>query len=434
MLFVVDPDVLNDALVRYENALQIFLSQTQNDRPPTLDCVLTVLSQRDRVQVCIEDIRFLSAGQRTKLNQLDKCLRQYSSTLTKVVDLATWRAQDHPPETSWWWYLESPALFSWLERPYLWLARLDWLWMFLTVLLLTIAVTFVLNTLNQILEVGFAGEGTLAVVLQAVLTIGGGTIALTQQGRKALVSLLRRCRIPRQYWQAFSMVTALVLVLIVIGIHDQYLPRLATDWTQRGIEQYQQGRLGGALRNYRKAIALQPDNAKAHYHLGVLYEDVQNREAAIAEYAFVMKSDPEALDRLLRLRAHNNLGRLYILDEKYVAAWSPLERGLSLVKGSALAQPQIQREKYNLLKNMGWLWLQQRQFIEADEVLQAAVALNSQRSAAYCLRAQVLERLKQTQAAQTAWRQCLSGERQIQPEEAIWAAMARQRIAQLKPK
>lgn len=54
---------------------------------------------------------------------------------------------------------------------------------------------------------------------------------------------------------------------------------------------------------YKKAIALQPDVAEAHYNLGVLHEDLQQLDAAIEQYQIVVQSDLTRLNLLTRLPA-----------------------------------------------------------------------------------------------------------------------------------
>lgn len=87
----------------------------------------------------------------------------------------------------------------------------------------------------------------------------------------------------------------------------------------------------------------------------------------------------------------------------------------------------MREETYNLLKIWGWVWLEQGRSLEADESLLKAIGLEPQQPGAYCLRARVLEA---TQTAEPdkirqSWGNCLVGDRQQQPEEATWAALAR---------
>ena len=69
--------------------------------------------------------------------------------------------------------------------------------------------------------------------------------------------------------------------------------------------------------------------------------------------------DAGALDRLTWLQTHNNLGRLYILNEQYRTAWIPLDRAFDSIQEAELTDTAMQVEHYTLLKNLSWLWLEQ---------------------------------------------------------------------------
>lgn len=72
---------------------------------------------------------------------------------------------------------------------------------------------------------------------------------------------------------------------------------------------------------------------------------------------------------------------------------------MSLITEKDQANPEVRTEKYNLLKNLGWLCLRQKHYVDADQFLQEAIALDSERAAAHCLRAQVLAGLEQPKQA-----------------------------------
>ena len=126
-----------------------------------------------------------------------------------------------------------------------------------------------------------------------------------------------------------------------LGIWDLSVcsPRVAQELHRQGLEtHYEQNHADSALQYYEKAIALQPDFAEAHYNLGVLREELQQLDQAAAEYQIVVQSDFNDLKLLTKLRAHNNLGQLYILQKQYRAAWTPLEQALSFVSTTDPAQ------------------------------------------------------------------------------------------------
>ncbi|GAB4370078.1 MAG: hypothetical protein Kow00121_10500 [Elainellaceae cyanobacterium] len=447
-----DAPSLDAALDRYDKALTQLEPSELADSPPVSEQILEALLARDAVQVALDEAKTVFSEALLRLNHLDDRLKPQLEAHFKLWQqprlskqdirhrrelyqtIANWRDLKHPPNTAWWWHFDPPALTPWLERRCTWSDRFDWLWTFLTLFFLTIAVTFILNTLNRVLAGGIDAQGLFAVVLQTALTLAGGVAALTQQGRHTLETFLTRWRIPRHHWQELSAGVTLLLMLIVIGIHNQYLPRLAADLHQDGIAHYQAGRLDSALANYQQAIALRPDYAEAHYNLGILYEDLQKPDQAIAQYELVVQSeppaDPASQQRLIFLRAHNNLGRLYLLKEEPQAAWVPLERGKSLVDADVVQiSPDFRYESYNLLKNLGWARLQQKSYVDAANYLQQAIELDSDRAPAYCLQAQVLA--AQEQDAQAAWERCLQYASLSNPDEAHWIGMAYEYLANI---
>jgi tetratricopeptide (TPR) repeat protein len=146
------------------------------------------------------------------------------------------------------------------------------------------------------------------VVVQVLLTIAGGSAALTEKGRNWLRSQMTRLRIPSHFRQEFGAVAALLILLIVGSIHQFYLPQLAVNRYSAGLDHYQAGQFDSALQSYQQTIAIRPDQVAVHYHLGLLYEDLQRTDEAIAEYQLVTSQDPEELDQLIWLRAHNKSG------------------------------------------------------------------------------------------------------------------------------
>lgn len=416
---------LPNALNRYRKALDLWEKKGEE---PADDRALEVLTARDAVQHWLGQTPDVTSEQLLQLDELDDRLDPQKPSLYKALDLDHWRSLVKPPESATWWYPQPPALLPFLEKRHPVLERFDWLFTFLSLFFLTLAVTVVLDTLNRVVGEGLNTQGMFPVVVQVLLTIAGGSAALTQNGRNFLRMILTRLRIPTHWWQEFSALAALLILLIVAGIHELYLPQLASDRYQEGIAHYEARQFDSALQAYKQSLALQPDFVEAHYSLGLIYEDLQRTDEAISAYQRVVSQDADALDKLIWLRAHNNLGRLHILNGDYRTAWVSLDRAFNAITEADLSSEDMQIERYNLLKNLGWMWLGQERLLEADEFLQQAIAQSPERAAAHCLQAQVLTELEQTGAAQASWLSCLGGERNQQPEEAEWAAMAREQL------
>jgi tetratricopeptide (TPR) repeat protein len=419
---------LESALERYELALDFLEKPEAEEETSVAERVLEVLLARHSVQAALEDSKSVLTSTILRLDEQDSRLKACKGKIHRISQLSSWRSLINPPQEAWYWYLEPPALFTWLEKSHPLLDRFDWLWKFLTLVALAISITFILNTLQRVLAGGLDATGIFAVMAQTILVLAGGS-TLTQQGREALESVLALVRIPKYYWQELSTGLSILFLGIVICIHSFYLPQLATNFYQNGIKQYASGQIGSAMSAYQQAIALRPDYTEAHYALGLLYERLQQADKAIKEYQQVIQSDSETLNLLTQLKTRNSLGRLYILNKKYSDAWIALEEGLSLIKELTQSDQDILYEKYNLLKNLGWLRLQEKHYIDADAFLQQAIELNSERASAYCLQAQVLEGTNREKEAVSFWENCIRYTVSSNPDDAMRAATAREKLA-----
>jgi len=76
----------------------------------------------------------------------------------------------------------------------------------------------------------------------------------------------------------------------------------------QGVERYEAEKLGDAIVLFRKAIALDPDNATYHLNLAVAYGEKGMDEDALGEYREVLRLDPD------NIAAYLNMG--YILNER----------------------------------------------------------------------------------------------------------------------
>lgn len=66
----------------------------------------------------------------------------------------------------------------------------------------------------------------------------------------------------------------------------------------------------------KRSLRENPNSAKTHYNLGVLYYFQGKVEAAIDSYKKALEIDPNLSD------AHKNLGEIYTVREQYDLAWS----------------------------------------------------------------------------------------------------------------
>lgn len=180
-----------------------------------------------------------------------------------------------------------------------------------------------------------------------------------------------------------------------------------------GVTNHLSGQLPQAQFGYNLALLLNPLSPAAHYNQATTYEDQHNYQLAHTEYQ-------QAIEGGL-IPAYNNQARLYILEGNHDAAISLLRIGLPLAQDDAV--------KADMYKNRGWARLEQGRYEEAKLDLTEAIKLESDRSSAYCLLAQVLER-QTDKSAFSNWENCLRFAYQPKtPEEDKWIHLARQRLA-----
>lgn len=155
--------------------------------------------------------------------------------------------------------------------------------------------------------------------------------------------------------------------------------------------------------------------AETHYSLGEVYEDQQNYKQAQAQYQLAIEGG--------LIHAYNNQARLYILNGNYSAAVALLQVSIPLTKNE---EP---RTRYSFFKNLGWARLEQGSVEEAQIQLEQAIALEGDRSAAYCLLAQVLEHQGEKKQAVSHWENCLAYTHLPRtPEEDKWIRLGQQRL------
>jgi len=255
--------------------------------------------------------------------------------------------------------------------------------------------------------------GSFAVISQSVLmllTTGG---VLTEAGRKGIEEVLSQLGIKKYLWQEVKLGLSVVLLFLLIGFRAS-LPQIAAYFNERGLNKYLDGNWSSAQSDYELALALNPDNAEAHYNLGRLYEDLEELDKARTQYRLAAQGDLDA--------GYNELARLYIKSKKYSEAASLLSRGLEL------ASDEDKETRYALWKNLGWAQLGQKRYAEAESSLREAISLDQTRASAHCLLAQVLEGKGAPKSALMEWETCLRYADPRYSEEYDWIEKARQRI------
>lgn len=394
---------LEDALSYYDQTLTE-LEQAEGKLSPPV--ILRVLFARDKVQSALTETTRVRSESFLKMVQLDDRLGNKAELIAKSVPLEKWRISLKPSADAWWWFLDT------LEHP---LDRFDWLWQILTLILLTASISLLVEISNRFLKGGVDWLGAFAVIAQGLIALVAASSALSNVGHTAVEQVLKRLRLPQYVWQESKLLISFTLLVFLYGIWS-CLPWLASYLNDQGLTRYRKGDLAEALSNFERATNLDSNNLKAHYNLGRLYEDLQEMDKARIHYQIAARGG--------LAQAFNESGRLSLQSKKLPEAAALLQRGLELAK--------TKRTRYALLKNLGWVRLEQKRYHEAETHLRQAIALENDfkppLAAAHCLLAQVLQKKIPPVNARREWQTCLERADATVPEEDTWRGLARERL------
>lgn len=90
--------------------------------------------------------------------------------------------------------------------------------------------------------------------------------------------------------------------------------------------------------NYRKAIALDPENAKAKYNMGTLYYTKEQGKSALKKLG---EAGKKAQSKALKHRAYHNQGNTWMKGKKY-------KKAIAAYKNALLNDPTDDQTRYNL--------------------------------------------------------------------------------------
>ncbi len=122
----------------------------------------------------------------------------------------------------------------------------------------------------------------------------------------------------------------------------------------------QSGRAAEAAAEFRESLKLNPDNAPAHYNLGIALSLMRQYDAAAAEFQEAVRIDPEHAE------AHNNLGAMLHIVGKLDEAANEYRRAATLRADNAEAR-----------NNLGRVLTQLGKPAQAVEQFKEALAINA---------------------------------------------------------
>lgn len=122
-----------------------------------------------------------------------------------------------------------------------------------------------------------------------------------------------------------------------------------------------EGEINYAIREYRKTIALNPEDAEAYFGMGEAFRRLGEFSEAELNFRRAFEVDPEHQDAMF------NLGAVYIQQERYADA---IEINTLLVEDPTFLRPQ------RALVNRGWAHYKSGDLEEAREDFEEALASN----------------------------------------------------------
>jgi tetratricopeptide (TPR) repeat protein len=414
---------LDQAIQRYEQAIALLTQSPHEDA--TSAHVLEILTARDFLQNQLENTPDKSGTQLETIIKLDTELREQASAIAQVRNTAgqstNWLESFKPNENAWWWFLEAP-------KPKV----KEWLWNGASIVFLTTALTLVGDIAPRFIAGSPDLLSSFFVTAQGVFGLASaGSILKAFEGTAKGISKQFVGRVKLQPWQKLSVVFLAPLMLSAIALRFS-LPTLSSSYTQWGLSNYNKGDWSSAEADYQRALKLNPDNEKAHYWLGYLYEGLQNTDAAKSQYQLAMKGQ--------YIPAVNNLARLHILNNKSSAAVPLLLKALDSERQKRL-EPEV---KQAISKNLGWARLQQKDYagaelylldaIDLEKPIQLAKKPDISVAAPHCLLAQVKDAKKQEKDALTQWNLCIQYANAFNLDEDGWSIMAQRRLADAERK
>lgn len=150
-----------------------------------------------------------------------------------------------------------------------------------------------------------------------------------------------------------------------------------SDYIRRGNRAYEEGRLQDAMKEYLKAIEMDPENAGAYIGRGNIYGDLGDSEKALKDYDKAIELDPNYAI------AYNNRGILYKETDQYEKAFKDYDKTIELDPNCVEAN----YNRGNLYANLG-------QYEEALKDYDKAIELDPNYASAYYNRGNVYDNLK----------------------------------------
>jgi tetratricopeptide (TPR) repeat protein len=332
---------------------------------------------RDEIAACLEKSNWLLLEVEDRLNHLDQELklkaisiwRRYRTQLLRLRELI-----DPPKARSWWYAEKSNAAL-----------------MIAAVFLLTICLSLLADFTRRLLSSDPDAVGILAIAAQAMFTVVASS-TFTVAGRQWLQrSLNRPAWSPaRQDLVRCMSVSALFLVIFSAW---HFLPQgLAVYYDKRGLGASQTDP-SVAMRDYNRAINLNPHYVSPYVNLATLYVRNYDFEQAATEYRKALMID------VRHISAYNDLAYVLLLGKDPGTALRIMDEAFRRKSGAQIAAD----DAAAMYKNLAWAEYQTGFYAEAARDAELGIAANKSEAPPYCVLAKADAKLNRPAEALQAW-------------------------------
>ena len=264
------------------------------------------------------------------------------------------------------------------------------LWDVLAALLLTISITMLADFARRLLSADPDSLGIAAIALQAAPALVASS-SFTDTGWEWLKKQ-GHDKARRRFYLA-------AVVFALVAVIWQYLPgALAQHYLARGYGLEHPQAHGypdpsEALRDYQRAVALDPGLQPAYFNLGVVLEDFYRYDEAEVEYKKAMVADDNNYEHKNTRdpRPYNNLARDLVADGKPLVGLHVAEDGLALLSTDADTVS-------SLKKNKAWAELELGFY---DDALKDATSAGG--AAGDCILGKTYAKMGRADDAKVAW-------------------------------
>jgi tetratricopeptide (TPR) repeat protein len=252
----------------------------------------------------------------------------------------------------------------------------------LAALLLAVCFTLLTDFTHRMLNSDPDAIGIFSVSVQAALTVAA-TSTFTRAGWSWLGGALKHFRRSLRNRALWRFGLSLALTVLVVLAWSLLPERFARGYNRRGLAE-RENNPAAALRDYQRAIALNPLMYQPYLNLGGLMEDFYRYDEAAKQYRQAITvgyTDPTAYD---------NLARVLLLSGDSNTALRILDAAMRL-KPSAEVKSALQ-------KNRAWAELNLGFYTQA-----IADATQSNSAAGECVLGKVYNKLGKTKEAEQIW-------------------------------